>query len=156
MMSPYRLIFTVVASASIAVASCGRTTPPSATQTTSIVLASQASAPLPAEVESRGVTPGDEACPEGMLLVEGEYCPNVHQECLRWLDPPGDRYEFFRCAEYAKPATCKGTRVYKRFCIDETERVEQSSGLPLNKKSWTDATQICPATGARLCMTSEW
>ena len=24
-----------------------------------------------------------------MTLVEGEYCPNVEQKCLRWLEPPG-------------------------------------------------------------------
>jgi formylglycine-generating enzyme len=104
--------------------------------------------------QSRG--PAVDTCPQGMVLVDGEYCPNVEQKCLRWLDPPGDRYEFFRCAEYAKPATCKGKRVHKRFCIDETERVEDGTTLPLNKKSWTDATQICEASGARLCMTSEW
>ncbi len=96
------------------------------------------------------------ACPDGMILVEGEYCPNVEQKCLRWLDPPGDRYEFFRCAEYQKPATCKGARVHKRFCIDETERKEADSDLPMHGKSWTDATLICKANGARLCMTSEW
>jgi formylglycine-generating enzyme required for sulfatase activity len=127
------------------------------TQTTSIVLASQAGTPaLPAEAERRTTTPEGDACPNAMVLVEGEYCPNVEQHCLRWLDPKGDRYEFFRCAEYAKPATCKGKKVHKRFCIDETERVEEGSDLPLNKKSWTDATQICQASGARLCMTSEW
>ena len=29
----------------------------------------------------------------------------------------------FRCAKYAKPATCRGNRVHKRFCIDAVERV---------------------------------
>jgi formylglycine-generating enzyme required for sulfatase activity len=91
-----------------------------------------------------------------MILVEGEYCPNIEQKCLHWLDPPGDRYEFFRCAEYAKPAVCKGPKVHKRFCIDATERVEEGSDLPMNKKSWTDATNICKEDGARLCKTSEW
>jgi len=155
-MSPYRLTFTVVAGVLGAIAACGRAAPPSVTQTTSIVLASQAGTPPPAEAERRTATPEGDACPSAMVLVEGEYCPNVEQRCLRWLDPKGDRYEFFRCAEYAKPATCKGEKVHKRFCIDETERVEEGSDLPLNKKSWTDATQICQASGARLCMTSEW
>src|SRR4051812_3584304 len=40
---------------------------------------------------------GSEACPEGMILVEGEYCPDVEQHCLKWMDPPGDRYAHFRC-----------------------------------------------------------
>jgi hypothetical protein len=124
------------------------------TETTSAALSS----PLRSNAAGNQVPPAshDEACPDGMILIEGEYCPNVEQKCLHWLDPPGSRYEFFRCAEYAKPATCKGPRAHKRFCIDETERVESGSDLPMNKKSWTDATLACKADGARLCMTSEW
>jgi len=95
------------------------------------------------------------SCPEGMLLVEGEYCPNVEQKCLEWMDPPGP-YQFFRCKRYQSPATCKGSKVHKRFCIDETERTDPGSDVPINHQSWTSATSLCKASGARLCMTSEW
>jgi hypothetical protein len=151
--------------AAVLAAGCGRSVTPSApkasfadesdsgtssvTRTTSVTLWSTSS--LEGEP-----TPHDDACPDGMTLIEGEYCPSVEQKCLRWMDPPGSRYEFFRCAEYAKPAVCKGARAHKRFCIDATERVESGSDLPMNKKSWTDATATCEADGARLCMTSEW
>jgi hypothetical protein len=97
-----------------------------------------------------------EACPSGMVLVDGDYCTEVEQRCLRWLDPPGDRYEHFRCAEYAKPATCRGKRIHKRFCIDATERTERGSALPRNHQSWTMSKTTCEAEGARLCLTSEW
>jgi formylglycine-generating enzyme len=97
-----------------------------------------------------------EACPEGMVLVEGDYCPNVEQTCLRYRDPPVGPYAYFRCDEYKKPAKCLGKRVHKRFCIDAVEHVEPGTDLPMNKKSWTDATRVCEAEGARLCMTSEW
>jgi hypothetical protein len=124
----------------------------SVTRTTGATLSSPTNVDgAPAHRASR-----DDACPDKMTLIEGEYCPNVEQKCLRWMDPPGSRYEFFRCAEYAKPAVCKGPRAHKRFCIDETERVESGSDLPMNKKSWTDATRTCEADGARICMTSEW
>src|SRR5580700_153884 len=57
-MSPYRLTFTVVAGVLGAIAACGRAAPPSVTQTTSIVLASQAGTPpLPAEPERRTTLP---------------------------------------------------------------------------------------------------
>jgi formylglycine-generating enzyme required for sulfatase activity len=101
-------------------------------------------------------SPENAACPEGMILVEGEYCPNVEQTCLEWLEPPGDRYEHFRCKKYKAPSVCKGPRVHERFCIDEKERTEETSDLPRNHMSWTSATKLCEAEGARLCKTREW
>jgi sulfatase modifying factor 1 len=95
------------------------------------------------------------ACPEGMVLVEGDYCPRVEQRCLRWLDPPG-RFHEYRCAEYAQPARCMAARVHERFCIDRRERSDAATGLPLNVQSWTDARRACEADGARVCMDSEW
>ncbi len=97
--------------------------------------------------------PGD--CPEGMLLVEGEYCPQVRHRCLDYLDPPG-RYEAFRCARYAQPAECLGERVHLRFCIDRDEYVAEGEVLPANFQSWTRARKSCAALGKRICMESEW
>ena len=94
-------------------------------------------------------------CADGMVLVEGEYCPQVIQRCLRWMDPPG-KYHEYRCAEYAKPATCRGKKEHRRFCIDRYERTEQGGDLPLNVQSWTDAKQACEGVGARVCLESEW
>ncbi len=161
-----------IAAATISAVACGRApasspsgaTGPSVTETTlAVVSALPARSPeqeltrqAPPNLEPGPKTETSDACPAGMVLVEGEYCPGVVQKCLRWLDPPGSRYEHFRCAEYAKPAVCQGKRVHERFCIDERERVEPGSDVPMNKKSWTDATRTCEADGARLCMTSEW
>ncbi|HEY2514990.1 MAG TPA: SUMF1/EgtB/PvdO family nonheme iron enzyme [Polyangiaceae bacterium] len=111
---------------------------------------------------ARAVTPpaasrnDRESCPAGMVLVEGEYCPNVEQRCLEWLDPPGSPYAHFRCKRYAKPAICHGARLHKRFCIDATERTEDGSDMPRNHMSWSESTALCEAAGARLCKTSEW
>ncbi|HEY3815626.1 MAG TPA: SUMF1/EgtB/PvdO family nonheme iron enzyme [Polyangiaceae bacterium] len=95
------------------------------------------------------------ACPDEMVLIEGDYCPKVEQRCLRWMDPPG-RYHEYRCAEYAKPARCLAPREHRRFCIDRHERVDEESGLPLNVQSWTDAKRSCESQGARVCVESEW
>ncbi len=91
-----------------------------------------------------------------MVLVDGEYCPDVEQRCLEWLDPPGTPYEHFRCKRYAQPAVCHGKKVHKRFCIDAAERTEDTGDLPRNHLSWTESTALCEAAGARLCKTSEW
>ena len=59
--------------------------------------------------------------------------------------------------EYAKPAVCKGQRVHKRFCIDETERVEPGSDSPDEQEVVDRRDQASAApTGRALCMTSEW
>lgn len=91
-----------------------------------------------------------------MVLVEGDYCPDVEQKCLAWMDPPESRYHQFRCARYA-PSVCKSKeRVHMRYCIDATERAEAETRLPRHHMSWTTSRKLCEAEGARLCRESEW
>lgn len=97
----------------------------------------------------------DSTCPEGMLLVEGLYCPKVEQRCLRYLDPPG-RYHEFRCAEYAEPSCVSRERRPMRFCIDRDEYTEPGEHLPANHRSFTHAKQTCASLGKRVCQESEW
>ena len=96
-----------------------------------------------------------------MLLVDGDYCPDADQVCLKWLDPPP--YEFLRCGEYAKPAKCKVPTQHRRFCIDREEFAERGpdatpspDSLPLVNRSWGEAKSLCEARGARLCKETEW
>jgi len=51
---------------------------------------------------AEGTTPkfSADACGDGMILVEGDYCPEVEQRCKRYLTKYG-RYAKYRCAEYA-------------------------------------------------------
>ena len=111
--------------------------------------------PAPAP-ETTPAASAQSPCPDGMVLVEGEYCPEVEHVCLEWMDPPSSRYHHFRCKRYQKPARCKTARVRKRFCIDRTERKEEGSELPRHHMSWTTSKQLCERTGARLCRESEW
>src|SRR5687768_17242529 len=80
-----------------------------------------ANANAPVNANEASATAQASACPSGMALVSGMHCPVVEHRCLRWLDPPG-KWRFFRCAEYAQEATCKGERVEKHFCIDVDEQ----------------------------------
>jgi hypothetical protein len=100
-------------------------------------------------------TPAKNSCPGDMILVEGSYCPNVQQECLRYLDPPG-RYGTLRCAEFKQPASCIGERQPMRFCIDREEFTDPSETRPRVHVSWTQASALCRARDARLCLESEW
>lgn len=121
------------------------------------------SAPVPVPVTERAAasapesTPTASACPEGALLISGDYCPEVEHRCLEWLDPPGNKYSHFRCVRYAKPAVCKSkTKRAMRFCMEAVEHREAGSDLPMHGTSWTDATRICKSQGGRLCTAAEW
>jgi hypothetical protein len=92
---------------------------------------------LPAPKDSASVTSARSAsadtggCDAGMILVDGEYCPDAEQVCVKWLDPPP--YQTLRCGEYAKPAKCKVPRVHRRYCIDREEFAESSpSSCPVD------------------------
>jgi formylglycine-generating enzyme required for sulfatase activity len=90
-----------------------------------------------------------------MVLVSGQYCPEVDQRCTRWLET-GGRYAYFRCAEYMRPAKCITERKSMRYCIDRDEYVPPGQELPASGQSWTDAAAVCDSLGKRLCMESEW
>ncbi len=128
------------------------TTPPDQSAQPAVIDASAAPVTSASASASHDNTNG--ACPSGMVLVEGEYCPNPVQVCLRWLDPPP--YQDYRCAEYAKPAHCKGARQHERFCIDKEEYVAPGETLPLVHQSWSSAKKVCESEGRRLCLESEW
>lgn len=94
------------------------------------------------------------ACPDGMALVEGEYCPRVRQACLSWIERPtlgGDG----RCAQFV-PSECLAPRVSERFCIDRDEYTMVGDSLPTRLSSWSDARRVCESQGRRLCLESEW
>jgi len=108
------------------------------------------------EASAAKTSKANDACPTGMVLVEGESCPDAEQTCLEWMDPPTSRYAHFRCKRYAKPAVCKVPKVHRRYCIDATERVEPGTSLPRHFMSWTSSKALCESEGARLCRESEW
>ncbi len=93
-------------------------------------------------------------CPSSMVEVEGDYCPNLEQRCVQWLDPEGTFPR--RCAEFADTSTCKGKTVKKHFCIDRYEFPNRAGEKPAVMKSWNQAQDSCRAQGKRLCGESEW
>lgn len=91
-------------------------------------------------------------CPSGMRLVEGDYCLNVEQRCLRWLDPE----EQMRCAEFA-PTVCYGRRRrHMAYCMDQYEWPNRRGELPTVRVTWHTARRMCEQAGKRLCTEREW
>lgn len=94
------------------------------------------------------------ACPPEMVLVEGNYCTDVRQDCNRWLDDAA--LPFARCAEYSHQSRCVGKRVPLRFCIDKREYTPPGQKLPQNWASYDIASNTCQGLGKRLCTDNEW
>ena len=102
-------------------------------------------------------------CPENSVLVEGDYCPDVEQVCLKWVGnqgqplPPPPSNQTGRCGEWKQPSVCKSaTKVHKRFCIDKYEYPNHPGEIPQDWMSWYDVKNACEAQGKRLCAKQEW
>lgn len=95
-----------------------------------------------------------------MVEVEGDYCPNVDEVCLRWVGIHGETVpavgQSGRCAEFKRPSRCLGTKVHKRYCIDAYEWPNVVGERPKSWMSWYDAKRELEAAGKRLCTRSEW
>ena len=94
------------------------------------------------------------SCPDGMLEVEGDWCPEVEQKCLRYIDPEGVFPR--RCAEFAPTSKCTGKTTKKHFCIDRYEWPNRAGENPVVMKTWYEARDACTNVGKRLCGDSEW
>ncbi len=91
-------------------------------------------------------------CPDGMKLVDGDYCLNVDQRCRRWLDPD----EQMRCEEFA-PTVCYGRRRrHLSFCMDTYEWPNRVGEYPQVRVIWNEAKRLCESVGKRLCGEREW
>lgn len=117
------------------------------------------------------------ACPEDMVLVEGDYCtdpsntatPDEHgntpgagvkdidavkNECLReWYAPQNKKRV---CEEFKPETSCRGKMVKKRYCIDRYEWPNKAGAQPEVMNRFNQAQIKCAAVGKRLCTESEW
>ena len=90
-----------------------------------------------------------------MVVVHGDHCTDVRQDCLKWLDPDIPPFPRKRCEKFA-PSVCTGKRKHMRFCIDKLEYAKLETDPPVSDVSWTLARSTCESLGKRLCNESEW
>jgi sulfatase modifying factor 1 len=96
--------------------------------------------------------PANPDCPDGMMEVEGDYCPYVYERCLRWLDEKTK----LQCAEFAPSSKCMMKTSRKKFCIDKYEWPNKYGEKPVFMVSWNEAKSSCESIGKRLCTDTEW
>jgi formylglycine-generating enzyme required for sulfatase activity len=93
------------------------------------------------------------SCPEGMVEIQGEYCPSLAQFCVRFVD---DKPERDRCAEFKPGSRCYGHTLPKHFCVDRYEYPNRAGATPVVARTWDEAAFQCKTEGKRLCTDTEW
>jgi len=120
--------------------------------------------------EPRAPVGTSEGCPGDMVLVHGDYCPNVEQTCLEHHEefakdearkkarPGGEKSTVSeRCLRYKEPSRCLSEKkVPMRFCMDRYEWPNKKGELPALLVSWVDAKKACEDVGKRLCTEDEF
>ena len=107
-----------------------------------------------ADVSAREQDPSAGACPEGMVLVEGDYCTEVEQTCLQeWYDKSNRKRV---CEVFDPDVKCVGERIKKRYCIDRYSWPNRKGERPEVMNRWHQAQVKCAAIGKRMCTESEW
>ncbi|MBL8743809.1 MAG: SUMF1/EgtB/PvdO family nonheme iron enzyme, partial [Myxococcales bacterium] len=108
----------------------------------------------PVASTSAAAVAGPSACPEGMALVDGDYCDEVEHNCLKeWYAKQNNKYV---CEVFEKKATCKGKKTKKRYCIDKYEWPNIKGERPEVMNRFHQAQVKCAAAGKRMCSESEW
>ncbi len=96
------------------------------------------------------------ACPEGMVLVDGDFCTRLELACKKdksWYANWNDKTI---CEEFESPSRCTGQRLHKRFCVDRYEYPNKSGERPQVMFTFRQAERLCAAAGKRVCTESEW
>src|SRR5262249_28421392 len=91
------------------------------------------------------------ACGEGMVLVDGIYCPYVGHTCTKFLIEERDV-----CDRYAPEVLCEGRLQHRRYCMDVFEYPNLEGVVPAVMVDWNDARRACAVEGKRLCTVPEW
>ncbi|MEO5726254.1 MAG: hypothetical protein ABI134_07440, partial [Byssovorax sp.] len=92
-----------------------------------------------------------DGCADGMVRVDGDYCPALTQDCAVWHPEylnRGDRTVSERCLEYKKPSHCVSKKRKKlSFCMDRFEYPNKVGETPRVLTSWVQAGAMCAAQG---------
>lgn len=105
-------------------------------------------------------------CPVDMILIEGDFCQNLEEICLKFLDEPKcEKYyedkcvkfsEPLRCQEFKYPTKCNSKTFHMKFCIDKFEYPNKLGEKPSLQNTWYEAKTKCEALNKRLCSENEW
>lgn len=94
------------------------------------------------------------ACPEDMVLVDGDYCTELEMKCLKsWFATSNKKVV---CEVFQEPTRCTGEKVKKRYCIDRYEYPNKKGVRPEVMNNFYQAQVLCADQGKRICTETEW
>ena len=105
-------------------------------------------------VPDKGETKKSGACPDDMILVEGDYCTDLEATCLKSTYAPQNKKTI--CWDFKEPTVCTGAKEHKRFCIDRYEYPNRKGERPRVMVNFPQAQQLCADQGKRICSETEW
>jgi len=92
-----------------------------------------------------------------MIEIEGEYCPNLEEICLRWGDPNNHGANGpAQCLEFKYPTKCLSARTHMHYYIDKYPLPHIKGELPITQITWYQAKAMCENIGKRLCSRPEF
>jgi hypothetical protein len=116
--------------------------------------AATASVDASADAEVAAVDAGPSACPEEMVLVDGDYCTDLETKCLKSHFAKQNKKTI--CEEFAQPTKCIGKKIKKRYCIDKYEYPNKKGQNPEVMNDFPHAQKKCAAASKRVCTEHEW
>ena len=143
-------------------------TPASASGAAIPAVSASVAAPAPSAQPDAAVATADgpppartDGCPDGMIRVEGEYCPAVMQDCIEhhkeYEARKGEKTVSERCLKYKQPSRCiSKQRQHLSYCVDRYEWPNRVGELPRVLTSWLEAKALCEKAGKRLCTEDEF
>ena len=91
-------------------------------------------------------------CPPNMVRITGEYCPDVEEVCLKWIDK-----DHLRCEEFKQPSKCLSkNRKHMDFCMSKFEYPGVEGSYPLVDIDYFQAKKLAEDEGHRLCTKEEF
>lgn len=108
-----------------------------------------------APAEGGGQVSTSSSCPEGMIRVTHDFCPELERICRR---EEYERSNHLRICHEFQPGSgrCLSERARLDFCIDAYEFPNQKGAHPPVMVDFHDAKAACAASGKRLCFEREW